>query len=467
MYGKLGDCAAFASLGIAPRHIFSHYALLIPKAYPDSQLLLEQRGVPDRLLKSGTFYQLNLYASDSHGLPDDLFMHPEINWHHQQFGLKGLIASAGLWVRDSTVTITTLQSDLCQQLCRHALGQACKTRVETRFKYWYRFLFNAVLDACLDVGISTVYSPTGREIMTHTKKQIRPDLFLRIYDFPQTKYRCRRVTHCGAEYWVIPVKANADRTVRLVGQTLDVLKDDGRKNICIFHDIEENVDAPVSVMECRTNLQRMLAIEKQLGVTATYCILGRLLDRNREIILGDNPHHAIGFHSVDHDVTRLDQLSRCREIDLRVRGYRPPKSQITAELTDANLAYENFEWFASSSHSFGHNECILQNGIVKIPIHQDDYPLFMGRKEYPAWECELFERAKGRLLIGFGLHDCYASKWLDRYPELLEKLASLGKFVTADEVCDRMYLRATGPMSAVKNTWLKGVVAKMGSWLPR
>src|SRR5262249_13757195 len=285
MYAKGGDGASFKRLGFPHRHTFSHYAVVIPKAYPDSRLVLERRGVSDQMMKSGTFCQVNLYTSDFGQLPDTLFTDPDVNWHNQQFGKKGLIAAAGLWVRDSRATITLIQSDVCQQLYRHEqLRRSCKTRVETRFKYWYRFLLNAVLDACLDADIATLYSPTGQQIVSHIRKCIKPDLFLRIYDSPKNAYQCRRIVDSGTEYWEIPIKRNAARIIRLQRLKCGGPSDDRRRKICIFHDIEENVDTAISAMECWTNLERMLRIEKELGVSATYCILGRLFHPTRKAI---------------------------------------------------------------------------------------------------------------------------------------------------------------------------------------
>ena len=453
MYAKIGDCASFEKLGIPHRHTFSHCAVIIPKAYPDSRLVLERRGASGRMMKAGTFYQLNLYTSDFGQLPDALFTDPDINWHNQQFGQKGLIAAAGVWVRDSRATITLIQSDVCQQLYRHEeLRRSCKTRVEIRFKYWYRFLLNAVLDACLDADIATLYSPTGRQIISHIRKCIKPDLFMRIYDSPKHAYQCRRILDGETEYWEIPIKPNTPRIARLRTAKCGVPSEDERRKICIFHDIEENVDTAISAIECRNNLERILRIEKEFGIRATYCILGRLFHRTRNLVIDYNPRHAIGFHSMDHDLANQNQLAQCREVDLRVRGYRPPQSRITNELSYENLAYHNFEWLASSSYSFGHDDCVLQNGIVKIPIHDDDYSLFTGRKDYVQWESELLDRARLYPLFGFGLHECYAGKWLDYYPDLLAKLALLGKFVTADEVCDEMYLQAANPIPSMKNT---------------
>src|SRR5688572_18239473 len=119
MYRRAGDSSTFTGWGLARREVFGHVAVLIPKAYPSSQGVLEGRGMSRRLLQSGSFCQLNLYTTDFYGLPDELFWDPEINWHHQQFGVKGLIAAAGLWIRYPEAVIAGLQSDLCQQLYRH------------------------------------------------------------------------------------------------------------------------------------------------------------------------------------------------------------------------------------------------------------------------------------------------------------------------------------------------------------
>jgi hypothetical protein len=465
MYRKTGNLASFAGKRFARRELFGHRVIAVPKQYPDAQFLLERRGIPRHIIKRGQFYQLNLYSTDFYGLPDELFTDPEINWHHQQFGQKGLIAAAGLWVRDSVATVTTLQSDICQQLYRHKrLSNSCKTQVETHFKYWYGILFNAVMDFCLATGVSTVHSPTGRQIVAHTQKQITPDLFLRIYDYPQSEYQCRRITSGEAEYWEIPVKPNAERIAVLQDLPSDAPLDPPRPRICIFHDIEENVDTPISSAECVESLTQMLKLEKDFGVTATYCVLGTALDRKRGEIISSNPCHAIGFHSFNHDLGDMTQLRQCREVDLRVRGYRPPQSKMTPELTDYNLSFLNFEWLASGS---SHGHCMLENGIVKVPIHYDDYPLFTGAKDYAQWESDVLELARGKPLFGLGLHDCYAGKWLDRYPLLLEKLASSGQFVNADQVCDETFLDPVSalPAAAYSAAGRRSLFKRVAGWL--
>src|SRR5262249_48637105 len=147
--------------------------------------------------------------------------------------------------------------------------------------------------------------------------------------------------------------------------------EDNFPRICIFHDIEEDADTPIARADCARNLERMLEIEKSLGVKVTYNILGRLFADKRDVIRAANSAHGLAFHSYNHDLADLSQLEQCRNVDLRVRGYRPPKSKLTSELSDYKLTLLNFEWLASSASSLGHEDCRLENGLVKIPILMD------------------------------------------------------------------------------------------------
>jgi hypothetical protein len=210
----------------------------------------------------------------------------------------------------------------------------------------------------------------------------------------------------------------------------------------------------------------MLAIEREFGLDATYDVLGTLLERKRSEIWASNPRHSIAFHSFDHHLENLTQLRQCREVDLRVRGYRPPRSRITAELTDSNLTFLNFEWLACSAYHLGFDECKLENGLVKIPIVLDDHPLFTGASRYDQWGYDLLEQARGKTFFAFGLHDCYAGLWLEGYPQLLDKLAAIGNFVSADEVCDRMFLveRSVGPELMREQANTRGLAARLTSW---
>src|SRR4029077_11735945 len=95
--------------------------------------------------------------------------------------------------------------------------------------------------------------------------------------------------------------------------------------------------------------------------------------------------HSLAFHSFNHRLEEGDQLSRARAVDLQVRGYRPPRSIMTPELSEYDLAYFNFDWLLNSAWGFGFAEPRLEHGIVKIPIHLDDYELFQGTLDYDAW----------------------------------------------------------------------------------
>jgi hypothetical protein len=438
-YRKFATSASFVGRGFAPREVFAHNVIAIPKHYPDAQVLLERWGLRRKELDCGQFYQINLYTIDFYNLPDDLFSDPTINWHGQQLGRKGLIAAAGIWIRNSIATVSTLQSDLCQQLYRQPrLKRLCKTRVDMHFRYWYAFLFNAILDFCIDSKLLALRCPTGRQVVVNTRKAVNPDLFLRIYDYPAQLYACHSVVVGGAQYWEIPVDANRSRVVPL-GTTPSAPTSDARVRLCVFHDIEENTDTDISLAECADNLEHMLRIEKSLGVDATYNILGRIFDRKRALVHASNPGHSIGFHSFNHDIDDLAQLPKCRNVDLRVRGYRPPRSRITRELTNYRLTELNFEWLASSTRSLGHFDCRLAGGIVKIPIDLDDRTLVLG-KPYQQWEDEVLARARALPFFSLGLHDCYAGKWLPRYKELLGKLLSISQLVSADAVCDSVFL---------------------------
>lgn len=427
----------FLAKGIPVRDYFPHYAAVIRKLYPDSLLLLEGRGATkDDLLRS-QFFQLNLYSDHLSGLPEDVFADPQVNWHNQQLGRKGLIAAAGLCLRDSSLTITVMQSDVCQQLYRNAtLRASAKTQLEKRFGAWHRLLFNAILSYAIELSASAVYSPTADWILASTRRDVQPHLFRRIYDWPDTFYDARRVARNRADYWEVPLESNADRVLRM--SPCDAVAQPSVRTICVFHDTEENADTDISVEECRRNLTKMLDIERRADVRATYDIVGALFQRKRDEIRAAGPH-ALAFHSFDHDVTADNQLRRCREIDLQLRGYRPPRSVITPELSEYSLAYYNFEWLASSCSSLGGTTCSLNNGIVTIPIAMDDYPLATRSMELSEWRRTLIDKAATSEFFAFGLHDCYAHAWIDFYESLLEEIAQLGTVITADELCDLTY----------------------------
>jgi peptidoglycan/xylan/chitin deacetylase (PgdA/CDA1 family) len=211
-----------------------------------------------------------------------------------------------------------------------------------------------------------------------------------------------------------------------------------RKTICIVHDIEEDVDTEVDPAACRAALGRMLAIEREHGVPATYSVLGRLF-RDKAAVIRAQGDHALAFHSFDHRLDDLSQLARVREVDLQIKGYRPPRSQLTGELTDYALVYRNFEWVMCSELVFEFQQPKVENGLVKVPVYMDDWMLHTGELTRARWEPRLLYEIDHRDFVAFGLHDCYAEHWLDWYGELLEALKKRGEVVTVEEAVSRAW----------------------------
>ncbi len=436
------DRGHFTARGFRAREFFPHEVLGLPKPYADTHLCLEHRGVSRRQIAAGELVQLNVYSDWLSGFPDALFTDPAVNWHGQQFGRKGLIAATGLVIEGRSAVVTYLQSDICQQIYRSpGLKRAASAKLDTRFRYWYRMLFNAILDFAWDRGLDTIHSPTADHIVGATKKRIDPGLFSRIYDSVGDQYVCRRDVVGRAEYWTVALRDNHDRIARLRSSPAPETAGSDRKIICICHDIESNIDTNVSETECRDALDRMLAIERAHGVRTTYQVLGRLF-RDVAPIIAASDSHALAFHSYDHQIGDPSQLARTREVDLQVKGYRPPQSKITADLSDYILAYWNFEWLLSSAWTFQFSVPRVENGIVKIPVHLDDWPLHSGALTRTQWMARLRAEIQRRDVVAVSLHDCYARRWLDWYPELLTELKGLGDLWTCEQMVNRERFRS-------------------------
>ena len=216
------------------------------------------------------------------------------------------------------------------------------------------------------------------------------------------------------------------------------------KTIAIFHDIERghghrDVDpafARHADQVAPPALTRMLEIESQAGVRASYTVLGIIFDDVvSEVAKGQ---HAVGFHSFDHNVEQTAsnsryQVSQCRAKDDRIQGYRPPQSKITPEL-DRVLADAGFEWLASSVRSLGTEVPVRRDGLVRIPVVADDYDLYRGRLDFRQWEEQVLAAVDEHEFAAVGLHDCYAEFWLDDYRGFLDRIAAKGALKTFDEV---------------------------------
>ncbi len=457
--------AEFRATGLAQRHMFPHDLIVVPKGGPDGlKLAVRMCGIAD----PARLREVLLFAGPEVGadLPESLFFDDEIVWHQQHLGRRGHFASANLVLDGDRAYTMAYVSDLVQRISRR---REHKTRVEKVFQGWSRLLHHAVLAVAVELGLRTLLVPTAALALRHTDPKRSPDpaLFERVYD--------RHLAEVVAaerqgDWWRVDVARNRARAVR--PDWRDEPLPTG-KTICLCHDIERGlghldcdpafaraVDGP-----SREALDRMLAIEAAAGVRGTYQVVGTLFDELRPAIAAGG--HALAFHSFDHRVgprpgplgraaglarrvidrarrpeRRLlsPQLQGCRTVDYRIKGYRPPRSRVTADLSDARLAYYNFEWLASSRYSLGRDTVTVENGLAKLPIHLDDFPLYRGQLTFDAWRARALELVRAQDYTALSVHDCYAAGWIDGYREFLQELAALGSFRTLDEVAADAFL---------------------------
>ena len=426
----------FEEKGHRRRHFFAHNLYHLPKCAPDAFKLGER--MCDRS-DPGAHWELLMCAEESElaGLPADLFDDSEVLWHGQQFGLPGQIAWAGLIVDGTELFSVGQQSDLVQRIGRRP---DCKTQVENRFKGWPRMLLHAILVFAAERGISTVKTPTAALAMRHTdrRRQVGPLLFERVYDHPVGAYRAAE----RDGWWTIDVEGN--RELLVIPESVPI-REAGQQTVCVCHDLERGlghvgVDEQLRARadaEGWQRLERMLAVERAAGVRVTYNVVGALLPEVRDQIEGEG--HCAAFHSYDHsDRPAEEQLELCRKLDYRLKGYRPPRSDL-AELSERLLAQHNFEWLGSSAYSMDIEQPELDDRLVRLPIAIDDHWLYQG-EAYEKWERRVLGTVRSQRFTALGLHDCYAPWWLDRYERLLDRLQSEARMSTMDEVSAEVLL---------------------------
>lgn len=451
--------------GYRQRDFFPHRSFYLHKAAPDGYALAVKSGLrPD----PSQLWEVVLFAlpSATDGLPPDLFFDDDLMWHRQHFSLQGQVALASMLVQGSQLYTAVHHSDLVQRISRR---RQYKTLVDTRLRGWDRMLLNSILGFAVEHDITTVNVPTAEYAhqQTDPARSVQPELFDRVYDrHVRDNYAVSR----KGNWWAIDVAANRRRTV------LGEQKTEPRsrtKTICLCHDIERGLGhrqaEPAFVEVANTvaaaTLDQMLDTEAGFGISATYNVVGTMFPEVRDQI--EPAGHCVGFHTFDHSLDRRGlrarsllarrlgigtvpegtparlQLGRCRSIDYRVKGYRPAQSRLGADTDDANLAHHNFEWLASSSGSLGISEPCIENGIVKVPIHFDDFPLHQAMS-YERWEARIFDFAAHREFLALSLHDCYGPMWLDQYPSFLNRLRDMGTMKTIDQVAAEVTLEDAG-----------------------
>ena len=449
--GRLPD---FLAAGFHGRHFFPHRVLQLPKAGVDGlKLASRMSGIDD----PARLAQVVLFALPpaTDEFPEALFFDDEVQWHQQHFGRPGQVASANLACDGDRIFWSAYVSDLVQRISRR---REHKTRIENVFKGWHHLLLHALVNVAVDRGARVLCSPTAELAMRHTdpRRTVGPELFRRVYDETVT-------SHYRAEardgWWQIDVAANRDRIV-VLDKDVEIVP--RTKTIAICHDVERGhghrQTDPAHAVHADAGadaaLEAMLAIERAAGVHATYSVVGVFLDEVRERIAAGG--HALAFHSWDHPVAATQtlrarvrdrlagrppahahdarQLGLCRDVDYRLKGYRPPQSRLTPGLADRNLSHHGFEWLASSAASLRRTTPVLENGIVKIPILFDDYAMFRDGEPFARWRERALAAIDAHEFVAFSLHDCYADHWLPHYEELLAAVRACGRLRTLDEV---------------------------------
>lgn len=447
------------------RSCFAHRAVFLPRPGPDGYKLGHWMC---GAVRPSSFWQVVLFADEAllGEFPSELLLDDDVLWHRQHFGRPGQVAYADVVVDGSDMWSMSHVSDLVQRIGRR---REHKTRIENRFGGWHDMLLNTLLAFAVDRGVRRLRIPTAELHLRNTDpaRTVGPELFERIYD-----RGVNRVLHASrsGDWWLVDVAANR---ARLAAPTISAERLPRRQVICLCHDVEaglghRGIDETLAERAngtWRESVAGMLRLEQASGLRATYSVVGRLLDDVRPEIEGGG--HCLAFHSYDHRVDRrslvpralrgllharqasrlagiggLDQLAACRRLDYRIKGYRIPQSRPTAELTAENLLFHNFEWLASSAYSLGFSEPRLQDGIVRVPVHIDDFDLYRRRLGFDAWKAAVLEAVASEETAVISLHDCYAHLWLDRYAELLDELAALGELRTLDELAAESVLAA-------------------------
>jgi len=442
---KVTALVRFRAAGFKQRHFFPHRVYVLPKAGPDGMYLCERMmGIREpSALREFILYALPPVSTE---IPRDVYYDDDLQWHRQQFGIDGHVACADVAVSGSCLHCYLLISDLVQRVAR---VPACRTRIDNRFKGWARLLVNAVLIYAAENKFQTVYSATSALVLQHTdrKRNPKPALYQRIYDSVPQEFGAE----LEGQWWRFDVGRLTSRVTASLDREVEV--DSWPKIVCIMHDTERALGhiqsdpglAQQMDDESRLGMPRMLDIERRLGIKTTYNLVGLLYPELHGAIAQEG--HAIGFHSYDHSISGdqpetdgSEQLSRCRTVDYRVKGYRPVQSKLTRGLEDTNLSQFNFEWLASSASSLRSDDPFVMNGIVKIPVHLDDYAMFRHAVCFDEWVRQAFDLIDARDFVVIGLHDCYSRFWLDWYEEFLHAVLQKAQLWTLDEVAARVAL---------------------------
>lgn len=190
---------------------------------------------------------------------------------------------------------------------------------------------------------------------------------------------------------------------------------DGREPSCIvtfYHDVEQDIDSEADPQACRNAVRAFLNLEKRYGMSVTYNVVGRLQAEQPDVVQWiTDAGQEVAFHSYNHHpdwnpTYYADEVAACRAFSPSIKGYRSPRSQWSEETTDA-LWENGFLWSAEGDKS--PEPYFVQNGLVRLPIATDDWPVHTGRLDVTTWAAQFEALIEERSYVAIGMHDLVAS----------------------------------------------------------
>jgi hypothetical protein len=182
--------------------------------------------------------------------------------------------------------------------------------------------------------------------------------------------------------------------------------------ITFFHDIEQDYDSQADPKACRQMVDEFLQLEKKYNVPATYNVVGKIFNKQPELIESiSQAGQEVAFHSYNHQTDwkkeyYSDEIELCRRVSSIPVGYRSPRSQIS-ESAIKTIWEKGFLWNAEGDY---HKEpYFIYKGLVRLPISGDDWPLYLGKVSADEWVLNFSKLLKSRTYIAFGLHDYIAT----------------------------------------------------------
>jgi SAM-dependent methyltransferase len=214
--------------------------------------------------------------------------------------------------------------------------------------------------------------------------------------------------------------------------------------VTFYHDIEQDIDSEADRQACREAVSAFLALENRYGMPVTYNVVGRLLAEEPDLAkqIAD-AGQEIAFHSYHHYQDwnpghYADEVAACRRFSDAIKGYRSPRSQWN-EATVGALSAHGFLWSAEGDKSL--EPYFVRDGVVRLPIATDDWPLHTGQLDVALW-AERFETLlRERPYVAIGTHDMVASfkpnEMLTAWQALFDIARRLGAIpLNFSEACD-------------------------------